>query len=98
MAATFRPGDRVRIVGHYGFADGVVGTISGTLRMVPDPASPPAVEWIDGCRTVQSRRGPIRMYFVEFDCPHDDGSGDGPYRGSEIAEHYLVALVERRPC
>jgi hypothetical protein len=29
-------------------------------------------------------KGQKVFYFVEFDEPQDDGSGDGPYRASEI--------------
>lgn len=34
----------------------------------------------------------MTCYFVVFDEPTDDGSGDGPYRGAEIDEESLRLL------
>jgi hypothetical protein len=87
----FQVGDRVILNGHWEFEDGIVGTID----------NPPAgfVEltgnWNSCRRVVKGRRGPITCYYVRFDVPHDDGSGDGPYWGAEIDEGSLAALTRR---
>jgi len=41
---------------------------------------------------VKGVAGPIIFYFVRFDSPQDDGSGDGPYKVSEIDECYLERM------
>jgi len=43
-------------------------------------------------RIVDGVKGPIKFYFVEFDFPQYDADGDGPYKGGEIAEKYLMPL------
>lgn len=68
--------------GHHGFPDGITGTIRMPPPFLYEARKPGA--W-DGCRlTLKSQRGWHVFYFVEFDEPHDDGSGDGPYRGCEL--------------
>lgn len=80
---TFDIGDRVVIQGNWEFPDGTTGVIAEPepfmVRLVAD-----SEPWIGHRRIVQSRKGPIVFYYVEFDKPTDDGSGDGPYRGGEI--------------
>ena len=44
--------------------------------------------------TQQSLQGPQIIHFVEFDEPHDDGSGDGPYSGAYIEADCLRHLSE----
>jgi hypothetical protein len=34
----------------------------------------------------------IVSYYVDFDEPQDDGSGDGPYNGAEIEEVFLQPI------
>jgi hypothetical protein len=83
----FQTGDRVELQGHPEFADGIVGT----LTIPPDAIYQlcPPHEW-DGCRrTFRCTTGRFVSYFVRFDEPHDDGSGDGPYGGAEIEAEYL---------
>jgi hypothetical protein len=65
---------------------------------MPDPflleLSEPG-EW-EGCqRTMKSERGWHVSYYVEFDEPHDDGSGYGPYESSEVLVEDLEALSEQ---
>lgn len=81
----FEVGDRVLVIGHRGFPDGITGTIC-----MPYPwQSEGGRDW-DGCRLIlESEWRVLLFYFVEFDEPHDDGSGDGPYRSSEIMADYL---------
>ncbi len=42
--------------------------------------------------TYKGPNGPVHMKWVEFDQPADDGSGDGPYRASEVGVSYLQPL------
>lgn len=65
--------------------------VSGGLKInLPDQV----VDWPDGVRVVPTTDGPERYYFVMFDSPQDDGSGDGPYLGGEIAESDLEVIAE----
>jgi hypothetical protein len=86
----FSPGDRVRIRAHYGWPDGITGTVVMPDEFLLELCEPG--EW-DGCqRTMKSEKGWHVSYYVEFDEPHDDGSGHGPYQGSEVLVEYLEAL------
>jgi hypothetical protein len=86
----FEIGDCVCVVGHWEFPDDTSGIV-----VVPEPfqlglAEPG--EWRGHRRTVASRIGPRVFYFVRFDRPTDDGSGDGPYLGAEIEADCLRIL------
>ena len=89
----FQTNDRVKLAGHWEFEDG----ISGTLTPPPDAIielCPPDER--EGCRrTFRSERGRVVSYYVQFDERHDDGSGDGPYRGAEIDAECLRPLNEQ---
>ncbi len=88
----FQPGDRVRIRNkeEFGFPDGITGTITMPISSIQIEGR----QW-DGCRlTIEGKRRTLFFYTVEFDEPHDDGSGDGPYRASEINEENLELLSE----
>jgi hypothetical protein len=88
----YRSGDRVILAGHWEFEDGIVGTVTDHPSSVRQETG--ADGW-EGCRRViRGRRGPIVTYWVVFDEPHDDGSGDGPYRAAEIDEDALKRLDE----
>ncbi|MGC4030901.1 MAG: hypothetical protein QM754_04025 [Tepidisphaeraceae bacterium] len=89
---TFDIGDHVVIEGHWEFPDGTTGVIAE-----PDPFMVSLVagdeRWMGHRRTVRGREGPIVFYYVVFDRPTDDGSGDGPYRGGEIDASSLRRAV-----
>jgi hypothetical protein len=88
----FAPGDRVRILGHFGWPDGITGTVRMPDPFVIELCGPD--EW-DGCRrTMKSEKGWHVSYYVEFDEPHDDGSGHGPYVSSEVLAEYVEPLGE----
>jgi hypothetical protein len=82
LVQNFEVGDRVRVVGHWEFPDGTTGTVSAPEPFLLELAEPG--EWQDNHRTTPGRNGPILFYFIRFDRPTDDGSGDGPYLGGEI--------------
>ena len=88
MLTRFEVRDRVILKGHPEFPDGTLGTIAWPMRFLISHAKPG--EWEGHRRTIQGRTRLIVFYYVEFDQPTDDGSGDGPYRGAEIDEEYLV--------
>ncbi len=87
MSKQFNIGDRVVLKGHSEFPDGTTGTVSVPPQSLMDLAEP--AEWKEHHRTVQALKGPILFYFVEFDEPTDDGSGDGPYAAASIDENSL---------
>ena len=64
------------------FPDGTTGTISVPDAFMLELSGPG--EWVGHVRTSAGRKGPITTYYVWFDHPTDDGSGDGPYLGAEI--------------
>jgi len=86
----FAVGQRVRIVGHWEFTDGIVGTISLPEAFQLDLAE--VGEWQGHRRIVRGPHGSIVFYYVRFDQPADDGSGDGPYAGAEIEGKCLAPV------
>jgi hypothetical protein len=79
----FQIGDRIRISPDYYWAKGATGHIAEPPEFVRELVrhNQPWDRWR---RIVQTVDGPIEFYWVVFDQPHDDGSGDGPYEGGEI--------------
>ncbi len=87
----FEVGDRVRVSESYSWAAGALGRVAEppeAAREIAGDSEP----WDDWWRVVQGRRGPIVFYWVEFDEPHDDGSGDGPYVAAAIEAEMLVKV------
>lgn len=82
---------RVRIKENAMEFGGVTGTIalppSGIAQIDPDP-------WIGPFKYEKRRKGVVLLYWVKFDEPADDGSGDGPYWGCGIAEEDLEPTNE----
>jgi hypothetical protein len=65
----------------------------------PWPAEPTGrVESLGGhsYEEIETRQGPDRMYFVQFDEPQYDADGDGPYKSSQVLGRYLERLAEDR--
>lgn len=83
-------GDRVKITGDFEFPEGTTGRIekppTGVLSLVHEN------EWIGPERNFVTPTGKHKSYWVVFDAPTDDGSGDGPYEGAEISPENLVLL------
>jgi hypothetical protein len=87
----FQVGDRVCIRGHWEFPDGTTGVIAEPEPFQVGLAEPG--EWQAHRRTTPGRSGPLVYYFVCFDEPTDDGSGDGPYLGGEIEAECLEIVL-----
>jgi len=85
----FAIGDRVETIGNGEWPDGTAGTIKNPIPPVVASCGPG--EWHGPRRTVQPRvnRGVVISYYVRFDTPTDDGSGDGPYIEAEIEVEFL---------
>jgi hypothetical protein len=77
-----RLGDRVVLSGHWEFPDGTTGVVAEPTAFQVQLAK--SGEWVGHRRTTSGRNGPVTFYYVVFDQPTDDGSGDGPYGGAEI--------------
>lgn len=90
----FEVGDRVRIVGHSEFADGIVGTIAHPETFHIELAK--VGEWHGPRRICNFPRGRVVFYYVVFDGPSDDGSGDGPYLGAEIEADCLESFSDEK--
>ena len=84
-------GTRVILDGHWEFSDGTIGRIATPPEFVIGLAN--AGEWVGHVRTHSGKNGKIDSYFVTFDSPTDDGSGDGPYTGGEI-DHDSLRLFD----
>ena len=80
-----KPGDRVRISEAYHWAKGA----SATVANPPDFITSLGDGYVAWWREVDTLKGRRVFLFVEFDEPHDDGSGDGPYVHAEIDLEYL---------
>jgi len=51
--------------------------------------------WHGPYREVASLKGVLIFHWVEFDHPHRDADGDGPYLEAEIDSDYLLPDEER---
>ena len=83
-------GDRVQVVRNWNWPQSCTGRIAAPPHMPGDLEA--AVTWLGCRRVVQSRRGPIELYWVSFDTPQMDGDGDGPYLAGEVETEYLRPL------
>ncbi len=77
-------GDRVRITPECPWAQGATGQVIGGI----------AGDRMRYRRTVLASDGQRVYYFVAFDRPQIDASGEGPYIGGEIESRYLELLSE----
>jgi len=70
------------------------GGVNGRIECPPDGISDidPA-PWIGPFKYERRRKGLVLVYWVTFDEPTDDGSGDGPYWGGVIAEEDLEPMT-----
>jgi hypothetical protein len=89
MATKFQDGDRVIISEDFFWAKGATGTISKPPTEVTTISGP----WENGLtRTEHSALGEATVYWVWFDEPQLDASGDGPYRGGSIWESAMSVV------
>src|SRR5690349_2729697 len=91
--ALLATGDRVRLRRGAGFPEGITGTIQMPIPFLLENSDGSPRNWHDCRLTIEIEKGCHVFYWVEFDEPHDDGSGDGPYRASEIGVEYLEPLL-----
>ncbi len=83
------PGTKVSIHGHAEWPDGTTGTVANWPKEVRNLTGE---QWEEGQpRTLVTPKGVSLTYWVWFDEPTDDGSGDGPYKGGEVDGKYLHA-------
>jgi len=75
-------GDRVRVSPAYSWAKGAIATVMGGVQG----------DAMKFRRIVHYSDGPRTYYFLAFDQPQVDGSGDGPYIGAEIDSQYVELL------
>ena len=85
MDARLVVGSRVRISTEYHWAKGATATVASSPFVVQNLTG----ESAGSSRVVESLHGPLLFYWVVFDVPQDDGSGDGPYAQAEIDSRYL---------
>ena len=86
----FNIGQRVRISKDYTWAQNALGTIAYPPYSIIDYDIKGYARFVTGVK------GSILFYYVEFDTPHCDADGDGPYRGAEIAEDDLTLIFDPR--
>lgn len=89
---SFEVRDRVRLAGHWEFPDGTIGTISEPDPFIVELSGPG--EWQGHRRIHAGRDRMLTTYFVRFDTPTDDGSGDGPYSAGEIEEESMELYLD----
>jgi hypothetical protein len=84
-------GQRVRIKDDAWEFGGVVGTIDFAPNFVAELETDP---WIGPFKHEKRKHGTALVYWVRFDKPADDGSGDGPYSAAGIDACDLEPIVE----
>ena len=71
----------------------VFARVAGTIDFPPDAVLELDAEaWIGPFKYEKRRKGTVIVYWVVFDEPADDGSGDGPYTGASVAEKDLQTI------
>jgi len=87
----FSVGDQVKVSDGYSWARGALGTVV----QPPDAVVEMSGGWHGPYREVASLRGMLIFYWVEFEHPHRDADGDGPYSEAEIESDYLLPAREQ---
>jgi hypothetical protein len=88
--ADLKPGDRVRVVGHWNWPDDFTGVVAEPLPFAQslDDGEP----WHGHLRTVKGRSRLITSVWIAFDEAQRDGDDDGPYRAGEVELEYVTKL------
>jgi hypothetical protein len=68
------------------------GGVTGSIAFPPAGIEEIDQEWIGPFKYEKQRKGVVLLYWVKFDEPADDGSGDGPYWGCGIGEDDLEPI------
>jgi len=89
MKKPLEPGTRVRIAANHHWAQSALGTV----REPPGQILARGGGWQGNVREVQGVKGKLCFQWVEFDEPHRDSDGDGPYGAGEIQVEFLEAAV-----
>lgn len=86
----FSANDRIRIDEGFFWAGGATGTI----REPPSEVLALSGPWDNNLtRQERSALGVNTVYWVWFDVPQFDADGDGPYRGGQIHENAMRAII-----
>jgi hypothetical protein len=85
---------RVRVKQSRWAFGGVAGTVANApafmAQLDPEP-------WNGHMQRKRRKGGVVLLYWIEFDQPADDGSGDGPYSAAAIEEEYLEPHIRTAP-
>lgn len=69
------------------------GGVKGVIANAPDCMAQLDPEpWMGPFQHKTRADGRVILYWVIFDEPTDDGSGDGPYTGAAIEQDFLEAM------
>jgi hypothetical protein len=86
----FQVNERVRVNESRWAFGGVMGTVVNPpdwmAQLDPEP-------WNGNHQFKRRKDGVVVLYWIDFDVPTDDGSGDGPYTSAAIEEENLIPLV-----
>ena len=98
-----QPGDRVRVADTYHWAQGATGTIADFSPTEDVDAVARQYGMSEDVlaafhrrlaarqpHVVESQKGPLVFYWVDFDQPQYDSDGDGPYASAEIDANALL--------
>ena len=86
---TLEIGQRVRLNGHWEFPDGTTGVVAEPMASI---VALQPTRWSGHILTERRRNRLVTCYWIVFDQPADDGSGDGPYGGATVDEGSLVRI------
>jgi len=88
-----KPGDRVKIKGHWNWPNDCIGVIAEppefACQLVADQEP-----WQGFSRVVKGRKGPITFFWVTFEESQLDGDGDGPYTGGEVEADQITKISQ----
>lgn len=87
----YNNGDRVRVEPHFWWPEGATGTVSIQPEFVKEAIGKESS--MGGTqRTIKGKDRIITSVWVDFDCPVNDCSDDGPYISGEVQFEYLSKL------
>lgn len=89
---SFSLGDRIIISNKHYWAKNATGTVSIPPKLISrkNQDKLKSKTWY---RCIQTQKGELHFYWIEFDTPQIDADGDGPYKSGEIESSVLTLLV-----